>query len=99
MTAIMYRDDWKRYPDAIIDTKTSNKSFIRYASLLKEMGIKNHAFPLALLDPSLQGVDPHDPNLPLEVVAKIAIECKANFFFSLGRSCVFQDKQGLPPFR
>lgn len=36
---------------------------------------------LALLNPKLQGVDPYDPNLTVEQMAMIAIECKSNFFY------------------
>lgn len=79
---ILFLDDWKdKHPGAIIDTQTHNKSFLRYAALLKEMGVKNHAWPLQLLDPTLQGIDPYDPNLPLETIIKIAVESKLNFTY------------------
>lgn len=42
------------------------------------MGVKNHAFPLALINPSLQGVDPFSEYLTLEQKAAIALECKIN---------------------
>ena len=78
---ILFRADWEKYPNAIIDTKTKNTSFIRLAALYKEMGIKNHAFLLQLHNQELQGLDPFDPNLSLEQMAMIAIECKQNFFY------------------
>jgi len=78
---ILFREDWEKYPNAIIDTKTKNTSFIRLAALYKEMGIKNHAFLLQLHNQELQGLDPFDPNLSLEQMAMIAIECKQNFFY------------------
>lgn len=80
---ILFLDDWKKYPTAIVNTETTNISFLRLASLYREMGIKNHAFNLALIDRSLVGVDPFDPNLSLENQLKIAVECKLNpwFFF------------------
>ena len=80
---ILFLDDWKNYPNAIIDYQTPNKSFIRYASLLKTMGVKNHAFCLALLDPLLQGVDPFDPTLSAEMMGRIALECRSNFWYFL----------------
>lgn len=53
------------------------------ASLYKHMGIENHAFILALHDPSLEFVDPHSPNLTEMEKFAIARECKINpwYFF------------------
>lgn len=80
---ILFKSDWAKYPRAIIDTKTTNTSFIRLASVYRSMGIENHAFPLALLNPELQGVDPFSPFLTLEQKGMIAMECKHNpwYFF------------------
>lgn len=78
---ILYASDWARYPTAIIDTKTKNESFLRLAAVYRSMGIKNHAFILALINPKLQGVDPYDPNLTLEQMGMIAMECKMNFWY------------------
>lgn len=80
---LLFLDDWKLYPEAIIDLKTKNESFIRISALYKEMGIRNHAFPLALINPELQGVDPFDPNLSLETMTAIVIECKLNYMYYL----------------
>lgn len=80
---ILFLEDWKNYPTSIIDYETKNKSFIRLSSVYRLMGIKNHAFLLALINPSLQGLDPHDPYLTIEQQAAIVIECKINpwYFF------------------
>lgn len=80
---ILFLSDWQKYPTAIIDYETKNKSFVRLASVYRLMGIQNHAFLLALVNPRLQGVDPHDPNLTLEQQIEVAIECKINpwYFF------------------
>lgn len=80
---ILRLEDWKKYPNAIADIKTTNKSFIHISLLYKKMGIKNHAFPLALLDPSLQGVDPRSPDLTDEQRISIAIECSRNIWYFL----------------
>ena len=40
---ILYLDDWKNYPHAIVDNKTKNKSFIHLAQVYRAMGVKNHA--------------------------------------------------------
>jgi hypothetical protein len=80
---ILFQQDWARYPSAFPDLKTKNVSWVRLAAVYREMGIKNHAFILALVNPDLQGVNPHDPNLRLDQMAAIALECKINpwYFF------------------
>lgn len=85
--AILFLDDWKRYPTARPDLKTTNDSFLRLAQVYRQMGVKNHLFPLALIQPELQGVDPFDPNLSKELKMRIGLECKSNpwYFF---RECV-----------
>lgn len=80
---ILFHEDWLRYPDAIVDTETKNRSFVRLASVYRSMGIKNHTFLLALLNPRLQGVDPHSPDLTLEQKAWVSLECKHNPFYFL----------------
>ena len=80
---ILFLEDWNKYPSAIVDTKTRNKSFLRLAGLYKRMGIKNHAFPLALINPKLQGINPRDPDLDQDTIGAILVECKLNpwYFF------------------
>lgn len=80
---ILFLEDWKKYPNAIIDTTTTNRTWVRLAGLLKSMGVKNHAFLLALHNPTLQGVDPHSNNLTNEQVTAIIMEARTNpwYFF------------------
>lgn len=80
---ILFADDWKHYPSATIHTQTRNTSFLRMAQMYKNMGIKNHAFHLTLLQPHLADVDPHDPNLSTDLMIDIGMECKWNpwYFF------------------
>jgi len=78
MQTILFERDWDYYPTAIWDTKTTNKSFLEFSALLKHMGVKNHLFPLALMQPELQGVDPYDPSLSDDIKLKIKIECTFN---------------------
>lgn len=78
---ILFRDDWRRFPGAIVDYKTTNQSFLRMASLYREMGVQNCLFPLTLFQPELQGVDPHDEDLPNEIKIKIGLECRVNFWY------------------
>lgn len=75
---ILHLEDWKHYPTAILHLQTKNKSFVRQASVYRSMGIKNHAFLLALINPDLEFVDPHDPEITLENMLLVAAECKIN---------------------
>ncbi|MBE0438141.1 MAG: hypothetical protein IBX57_00040 [Gammaproteobacteria bacterium] len=81
MSAILFKDDWLKFPGAIVDYETKNESFKRMVSLYKHMGIENCLFPLALLQPELQGVDPFDPNLSDEMKTKIGMECTWNYWY------------------
>ena len=78
---ILFFDQWADYPHAIVDTKTTNTSFLRLAAIYKKMGIKNHAFILQLHNPDLQGIDPFSEDLTTAQMAAIALECKENFFY------------------
>lgn len=80
---IRFEKDWQRFPKAIVDTKTRNKSFLRIASLFKEMGIRHYYFPLALLQPELQGLSPYDEDLTLEQKAMMLVECDNNPWYYL----------------
>lgn len=75
---ILFKDDWRRYPSAIVDTQTTNKSFLRLATVYREMGISNCEFILALHNPRLQGIDPFANDLTIEQMAMIGVECKVN---------------------
>lgn len=92
MDIILFKEDWKRFPSAIIDTKTTNESFLRLAHLYKtQLKVDNWAFCLALLQSDLQGVDPFDPNLDDATKLKIAMECKYNPWY------YFREIARLPP--
>lgn len=80
---ILFLDDYRHYPNAIIDYETPNTSFLELAKLYRDMGIKNNVFHLVLLNPELQGVDPHSPNLTLQQKLAIAVEIKTNPFYFL----------------
>lgn len=90
---ILFHNDWldprNAGPDGIgpiADFNTTNKSFLDYASLLYQMGIKNWAFCLALHDPKLVGVDPFDPNLTDEQKFRVGVELNNNPWYYL-REC------------
>lgn len=78
---ILFQEDIEKFPGAIIDYKTKNVSFLRYSALLRDMKVKNHTWPLMLLNPELQGIDPFDPNLTTDQMVMIAVEAKLNFFW------------------
>ena len=80
---ILFSSDWQMYPNAIIDTETTNRSFVRLASIYKAMGISNNVFMLALHNPRLQGIDPYSKNLTIEQMAMIGVECKQNFWYAV----------------
>lgn len=81
--SILFKSDWLKYPRATIHYETENKSFIRMAELLHSMGVENCAFMLSILQPELKGVDPFDPDLTIDIKAKIVYECKNNFWYWL----------------
>lgn len=80
---ILFKEDWNKYPDAIVDYQTDNRSFINLAAIYKKMGVSNHTFILALHNPELQGVDPHSESLTEEQMLMIGKECYENpwYFF------------------
>ena len=60
---------------------TTNQSFLDMHYYLKERGIKNNAFFLAIYDTTLIGVNPRDPRLPFEMKKRILAECYRNFWY------------------
>lgn len=62
---------------------TKNESFLELHRYLSDIGIKNNKFFLALLDPDLMNVDPHDPRLNSMMKQKILKECINNYFYFL----------------
>lgn len=75
---ILHESDMSLWPDAIYDTKTKNQSFIKYAMLLRRMGVKNYRWCLVLTQPELQGIDPYDQTLDFMTRMKIVHECEVN---------------------
>lgn len=60
---------------------TKNKSFLDMHHYLKSIGIKNNEFMLTLIDPDLDGIDPHDPNLNAYYKQKVLRECICNYWY------------------
>lgn len=67
----------------IIDIDTPNISFVQTAIDLKNLGIENCYFFLALYDPSLKGVDPYSPMLSEDTIMRILLECTRNPWYYL----------------
>ena len=80
---ILFASDWSKHQSPIIDYSTKNESFLKVAEVFHRMGVQNCAFHLSLLDQDLVGVDPFSEELSLLQKAKIARECKLNFWYYL----------------
>lgn len=78
---ILYASDFNKYPKAIVDLKTPNRSWVEFASKLKAMGVKNWGFHLTLLDPGLQGIDPYDETLSSSMILRIQTELRNNMWY------------------
>lgn len=88
---ILYKKNWSNFKSAIVHTSTKNKSFVRYARLLKAMNIENHSFCLALINPELEHIDPRSKDLTPEQIAMIIKEAKENPWY------IFREIIKLPP--
>ena len=75
---------------------TKNKSFLDMHHYLKSIGIKNNEFMLALLDPSLDGINPYEPNLNDYYKAKILRECLCNYWYFLREIVRIPSPGGMP---
>lgn len=80
---IVFKEDWKKFPGAIVDVNTKNKSFIEIAQLLRAMGVEHWYFPLALHNPLLAGKSPYDEDLTFEERVMMLDEADANPWFYL----------------
>lgn len=81
---LLFLKDWdEKFPSAMVHNSTTNASFLRYSALLKSMQVRNHLFPLCLLDPELEFVDPFDPYISQENMLRVAAECYNNVWYYL----------------
>lgn len=76
--AILFLEDWDKYPTAQPDFDTTNTTWVQQAAKYKKMGVKNYCFHLALYTPSLKGVDPHSRHLTEAQKQAIMLECEWN---------------------
>lgn len=79
---VRFLKDFSNY-NAGYDFDTTNRSFVKLATIYKKMGIKNYYFFLQLNNPLLKGVDPYDPNISEETKLMIFHECRQNFWYFL----------------
>lgn len=76
--AILFLEDWKKYPDAVPHLGTKNKSFLDLAKFYHDIGVQNFLFPLALHNPNLRTVDPFSPDLTDLQIKMMTIEMQEN---------------------
>ena len=67
----------------IYEITTNNRSFLVVSQQLKEHGVKNNKFMLALYDEKLVGVDPYSPDLTEEQKIRIYREIRLNKWYYL----------------
>lgn len=92
---ILFKSDWEKYPHATVNHLTLNKSFINYASILRELGVENYLWPLSVLNPMLVGVDPHSPNLSIKEMDAVKKECEDNIWYYLRECLIVPPSSGI----
>lgn len=92
---ILFKEDWASYPRAIVDTRTRNTSFLQLADKYRQMGIEHYYMILALHNPNVQGLDPHDPNLTREQKEDVAYEARSNIWYHLREVARFPAAAGV----
>lgn len=96
---ILFKSDWAKYPNAIVDINTTNTSFLRMGSLLREAGVEHYYFHLALFQPELSGVDVHSKTLTTEQKVMVRVECEWNPFYYLREVVLIPNGQYPSEFR
>ncbi len=91
---ILFLNDWKKYPNAIVHEDTKSESWLFMADVYKAMGVSNYYWHLALLNPMLKHVNPFDPDLSTVLKAAIKVECEKNPFYFFRE--VARTKEGEP---
>lgn len=66
---------------------TKNKSFIEVHNDLKKLGVENNKFFLRIYDETLMDIDPYAMVLPVEIQARIILECIRNPWYFLREIC------------
>lgn len=84
---ILFQEDWDKFPSAIRDYRTNNKSFLEFSQLLRMMGVKNYDFCLSLLQPELAGIDIYKDDLTDVQKDMIHVEVQYNPWYYLREVC------------
>ena len=94
---IMFEEDWKkeRFKHAIVHTDTTNTSWIRFAGILRSMGVKNNMFHLSLLNPALRKVNVRDESLGPEVKGMVLTEMMSNPWYAMREGVKINSAGGL----
>lgn len=97
---ILFQQDWAR-EGGTANYDTKNKSFLRSARVLQQMGLQNWAFPLALIQKDLAKYDPRNLSDPSqELRMRIGLECKINPWYFYREVCyVPASGSGTIPFK
>jgi len=80
---ILYEKDWADYPTARPHYATTNKTWVRLAGVYNKMGVSNCMSHLALINPALEHVDPHSPDLDKATIMMIVEEIAENPWYAL----------------
>ena len=78
---ILDKEDFNKFPKAIIDLNTSNESFLKIHEFLKNIGVENNSFHLTLLNPMLKDVEYNLDNLNPHYKSLVLDECYQNPWF------------------
>lgn len=65
----------------MVQIQSTNPSAVNMAKLLYFLKVKRWYLPLLLIDPDLDGINPHDQNLTPDIMDKVLAECKMNLFY------------------
>lgn len=94
---ILFEEDWELYPTAKVHLSTKNESWLRMAKVYRSMGVSNHTFLLALINPHLEFIDPHDPFLTQDERDMITAECRINPWYYFREVARIPGQVGTPP--
>ena len=84
----------KRFKGKYYDIGTSNKSFIKVATDLHKLGIKNYMFMLEVKNPQVVDIDPWDPNITRDQISLIMLECMQNMWYYLREIAMIPEQGG-----
>ena len=71
-----------------------NPSFLKMHYFLKAKGIQNNKFFLLIYDAGLMGVNPRDPNLPVQMKLRILRECCTNYWYFIRNILLIPEEGG-----